>query len=198
MKRWEVYKRKRCLSVLRLDLDDCLQGLQKLYSGFLVIVLIFRTWNLVNMEYVLITARRRLLIIFVNYPEHVFIWKKDQKLGWGGYFREDWILCPHHLLCGWQYCSFQVPSQLRRPFLSHAPCAAAVCSMEVDIILDLKFRRVLNVLCFLMGNSRASEFYMLTFWNTLFRLHRQVGVKNSSHLPAYEDGTDSVIRNVGI
>ena len=35
----------------------------------------------------------------------------------------------------------------------------------------------------------ASEFYMRTFQNTLFRLHRQVGMKNSS---AYEDGTDSV------
>ena len=32
----------------------------------------------------------------------------------------------------------------------------------------------------------------------LFHLHRRVGTKNSSHLPAYEDGTDSVFRNVGI
>jgi len=30
-----------------------------------------------------------------------------------------------------------------------------------------KFRRVLNVVCFLLGISRASEFYMPTFWNTL-------------------------------
>jgi hypothetical protein len=30
-----------------------------------------------------------------------------------------------------------------------------------------KFRLVLNVVCFLLGNSRASEFYMLTFWNTV-------------------------------
>jgi len=35
------------------------------------------------------------------------------------------------------------------------------------------------------GNSPASEFYMPTFRNTL-------------HLFAYEDGTDSVFRNVGI
>jgi len=32
----------------------------------------------------------------------------------------------------------------------------------------------------------------------LFHLHRRVGVKNSSYLPAYEDGTDRVFRNVGI
>ena len=39
------------------------------------------------------------------------------------------------------------------------------------------FRRVLNVVCFLLGNSPASEFYMLTFGTLcLFRLHRQVGV----------------------
>jgi hypothetical protein len=48
------------------------------------------------------------------------------------------------------------------------------------------------VVCFLLGNSPASEFYMPTFRNTLFHLHRQVGMKNPSYLPAYEDGTDSV------
>jgi hypothetical protein len=30
-----------------------------------------------------------------------------------------------------------------------------------------KFCRVLYVVCFLLGNSPASEFYMPTFWNTL-------------------------------
>jgi hypothetical protein len=29
------------------------------------------------------------------------------------------------------------------------------------------FRRVLNVVCFLLGNSPASEFYILMFQNTL-------------------------------
>jgi len=37
------------------------------------------------------------------------------------------------------------------------------------------FHRVLNVLCFLLGNSPAFEFYIPTFRNTLFHLHRQVG-----------------------
>ena len=39
------------------------------------------------------------------------------------------------------------------------------------------FRLVLNVVCFLLGNSSASEFYMPTFRNTLFNLHRQVGAE---------------------
>jgi hypothetical protein len=34
---------------------------------------------------------------------------------------------------------------------------------------------VILVACFLLGNSPASEFYMPTFRNTLFHLHRQVG-----------------------
>ena len=34
-------------------------------------------------------------------------------------------------------------------------------------VLDFKLHRVLNVVFFLLGNSLASEFYMLTFWNTL-------------------------------
>ena len=46
------------------------------------------------------------------------------------------------------------------------------------------------VVCFLLGNSPASEFYMPTFRNTLS--------VPSSYLPAYEDGTDSVFRSVGI
>jgi hypothetical protein len=35
-----------------------------------------------------------------------------------------------------------------------------------------------SVVCFLLGNSPASEFYMPTFRNTLFHLHRQVGVRS--------------------
>jgi hypothetical protein len=31
------------------------------------------------------------------------------------------------------------------------------------------------VVCFLLGNSPASEFYTPTLWNTQFQLHRQVG-----------------------
>ena len=37
----------------------------------------------------------------------------------------------------------------------------------VILLLILNFCRVLNVVCFLVGNSLASEFYMLTFRNTL-------------------------------
>jgi len=33
-------------------------------------------------------------------------------------------------------------------------------------------------LSYLLGNFPVSEFYMPTFRNTLFHLHRQVGVKN--------------------
>jgi len=40
---------------------------------------------------------------------------------------------------------------------------------------------------------------MTTFRNTLFHLHKQVGIKNDfSYLPAYEGGTDRVFQNVGI
>jgi len=48
-------------------------------------------------------------------------------------------------------------------------------------------------LCFLLGNSPASEFYMPTFRNTLFHLHRQVG---KYYLPMKMEQT--VFRNVGI
>jgi hypothetical protein len=35
-------------------------------------------------------------------------------------------------------------------------------------------RRALNVICYLLGNSPASEFYIPTFRKTLFHLHRRV------------------------
>ena len=59
---------------------------------------------------------------------------------------------------------------------------------KCERFLISNFRHVLNVICFLLGNSPAPEFYMPTFRNTLFHFHRQVSV--CTHLPAYEDGTD--------
>ena len=43
-----------------------------------------------------------------------------------------------------------------------------------------------DVVCFLLGDSPASDLYMPTFRNTL------------SVPPAFEDGTDRVFRNIGI
>ena len=51
---------------------------------------------------------------------------------------------------------------------------------------DFKLSPCLNVVCFLMGNSLVSEFYMLTFKNTLFHLHRQVGMKYEYFIPTYK------------
>jgi len=48
----------------------------------------------------------------------------------------------------------------------------------------------MNVVCFPLGDSPASEFYMPTFRNTLFHLHRQVGAcRFYTHLLAYVDET---------
>jgi hypothetical protein len=35
-----------------------------------------------------------------------------------------------------------------------------------------------NVVSFLLGSSPVSEFYIPTFRNTLFHLHRRIGMKN--------------------
>jgi len=50
----------------------------------------------------------------------------------------------------------------------------------------VNFVSTCNVVCFLMGNYLASEFYMPTFWNTAPSSWAR------SYLPSYEDGTDSV------
>jgi len=51
-------------------------------------------------------------------------------------------------------------------------------SKNAGNFLISSFRRVQNVVCFLLGDSPASDLYMPT--------------------PAFEDGTDTVFRNVGI
>jgi len=51
------------------------------------------------------------------------------------------------------------------------------------------FRRVVNVVFFLLGDSPTSEFYVPTFRNTLFHLHRSCE-KDGPVNTTYEDGTD--------
>ena len=62
-----------------------------------------------------------------------------------------------------------------------------------ELFLISNLRRVLNAVCFLLGNYSASEFYMLTFRNILSVASSQAGrweeLFHSSYLPAYEDVT---------
>ena len=44
---------------------------------------------------------------------------------------------------------------------------------KCDSFLISNFRRVLNVVFFLLGDSPASEFYVPTFRNTRFHFHRR-------------------------
>ena len=54
-------------------------------------------------------------------------------------------------------------------YKGHVTCSVSNLLLAINcaIFLISNFRLVLNVACFLLGNSPASEFYMLTFWNTL-------------------------------
>ena len=49
---------------------------------------------------------------------------------------------------------------------------------QITFCLISNVRHVLNVVRFLFGDSPASEFYIPTFRNTLFHLHRRVGMKD--------------------
>jgi hypothetical protein len=50
-----------------------------------------------------------------------------------------------------------------------------LAGLSIFEYLISNFRRVLNVVCFLLGNSPASEFYMPTFRNTLSIPSSQAG-----------------------
>jgi hypothetical protein len=58
---------------------------------------------------------------------------------------------------------------------------------DICPIFSPDFNQIRIFVCFLLGNSPVSEFYMPTFRNTLFHPHKQVGVKNELGL-----------RNVGV
>ena len=60
--------------------------------------------------------------------------------------------------------------------------------MANTIFFISNFRRVLNVIFFLLGDSLASEFYVQTFRNTMFHLHRwckREGLTQCSETSAY-------------
>ena len=48
---------------------------------------------------------------------------------------------------------------------------------SINVFLISSFRRVQNVVCFLWGDSTASDFYMPTFRNTLSVPSSKAGVK---------------------
>jgi hypothetical protein len=75
----------------------------------------------------------------------------------------------------------------------------ALNAVVICIFLISNFCCVLNVVCFLLGNSPASEFYMPRFRNTpSVPSSRSCRYEESFTPTAYEDGTDGVFRNVGI
>jgi hypothetical protein len=72
------------------------------------------------------------------------------------------------------------------------------------LILISNFRRVLNVVFFLMDDSSASKFYMPTFWDTLSHLHKRCNQKEYLRYRLFFLQTprlkmeQAVFRNVGI
>ena len=82
-----------------------------------------------------------------------------------------------------QECIDSGPSVIRIPgwfekfWAKYSPVFPTEIVIIVNIIIIIIIIIIITVR-FLLGNSPASEFYMTTFRNTLFHLHRQVGMKN--------------------
>ena len=73
----------------------------------------------------------------------------------------------------WFYFVFHM-LQETCPMLINVEYIDSVAHLNMGYILISSFRRVLSVVCFLLGNYPASGVYMPTFRNTLFHLNRQV------------------------
>ena len=61
--------------------------------------------------------------------------------------------------------------------------ALGTCAEKIKISVN-------DVVCFLLGNSPASEFYMPTFRNTLFHPYRRVGVEFYTYPPMKMEQTE--------
>jgi hypothetical protein len=125
---------------------------------------------------------------------HVFLDKPSEtkKVYLSGINREvtssPLVLVLQHLNCG-----YKKDSRPRSIQMIHFDTKRYSKSFEMFRISN--FRPALNVVCFLLGNSPASEFYMPTFRNTLFHLRRRVGMKNvelilHTHLPMKMEQTE--------
>ena len=64
-------------------------------------------------------------------------------------------------------------------------CNAISALLKNVVFLIPNFRRVLNVVCFLLDNSPASEFYMPTFRNTMLE-HSVLSLGQCSETSAYK------------
>ena len=98
-----------------------------------------------------------------------------------------------------------VPKAPERNFhysLCNHPEEHSCQSQQLLLFLISNFRRVLYVVCFLLGNSPESEFSnrLRLFPSQLSPVWIPQLFSNLVilHLLAYEDGTDRVFRNVGI
>jgi hypothetical protein len=72
--------------------------------------------------------------------------------------------------------SFQIPCLQSAEAMTLLRFIPKVSISDINQVLT----KVYDVVCFLLGNSPASEFCMPTFRNTLSHLHRQVGTKNNN------------------
>ena len=93
------------------------------------------------------------------------LWDNVEKYCIAGQVKADNMALAHSMTdTGYRH------TQTLRIFDIHCfPTATMVTRTLINITLQFlisNFRRVLNVVCFLLGNSPASEFYMPTFRNT--------------------------------
>jgi len=77
-----------------------------------------------------------------------------------------------------------VYSAVRTGSLNKAVCALSLKGWwNTKKTANSLLKYILLAVCFLPGNSPASEFHMPTFRNTLFYLHRRVGMKMEQSVP---------------
>ena len=102
----------------------------------------------------------------------------ETAISWSSYYFSKLIQRPHNteeiasrissvpLIQEHSYGILQIPKILWTTFMISVRTFPLKWNWQIIFFIS-KFRPVLNVVCFLLGNSPASEFYMPTFRNTL-------------------------------
>ena len=126
-------------------------------------------------------TRRRFTVIYgrfrTTYRPHLQEWTYRRFEITQSIPKMDWIGCPEtSVTTNLRRVTSQKSEGLiyaaAKPWNHTVIQCCHLVSIQLSVFLILNFRRVPNVEFFLLGDTPASEFYVPTFRNTLFHLHR--------------------------
>jgi hypothetical protein len=110
-------------------------------------------------------------MFFVRLTYCIYLWSRELE-------GQIWIrqsICLYANMMGQESANLHTLKKIRNMYIP-LPNIFKIFYLKIRCPINLQV--YFHVVCFPLGNSPASEFYMPTFRNTLFHFHRRIGMKN--------------------